>query len=125
MHCTIYFDIIHATKVCVLTLVFSGPPSLTRITSQETHGMVGNNFTLLLVFNGGHTPLTAEWRRNTTNGVTEEIVEGGRVLLDGQHSINLTITDLVLSDAGIYELNVTNQIDSLVFRYTVLVFGEC
>ena len=47
------------------------------------------------------------------------------MLLDGQHSINLTITNLVLSDEGIYELNVTNQIDSHVFRYTVLVFGEC
>ena len=46
------------------------------------------------------------------------------MLLDGQHSINLTITDLALSDAGIYELNVTNQIDSRVFRYTVLIFGE-
>ena len=61
----------------------------------------------------------------TTNGVSETIVEGGRVILDGQHSVNLTITDLVLNDAGMYELNVTNQIGSSVFKYSVHVYGEC
>ena len=78
----------------------SAPPSLTSITPQETSGLVGHNLTLLLVFNGGHTPLTAQWSRNTTNGVSETIVERGRVILDGQHSINLTITDLILDDEG-------------------------
>ena len=85
---------------------------------------MGHNLTLLLVFNGGHTPLTVQWRR-ITNGVGEPIAEEERVILAGQHSVNLTITNLMLSDAGLYELNVTNQIDSRVFEYTVNVYGEC
>ena len=103
----------------------SASPSLTSITPQVTSGLVGHTLTLLLVFNGGHTALTAQWSRITTNGSTENVIEGGRVILDGQHSVNLTITDLILDDAGMYELNVTNQIGSSVLRYTVLVYGEC
>ena len=123
--CTLTPISCYSLIITVCEFVFfssSAPPSLTSITPQVTSGLVGNNLTLLLVFNGGHTPLTAQW---STNGSTENVVEGGRVILDGQHSINLTITDLILDDEGIYKLNVTNEIGSSVFRYTVHVYGEC
>ena len=107
------------------SLLVSAPPSLTRITGGHTSALVGGNLSLLVAFNAGHEPITVNWTKVMSGGVLAPIEAGGRVALDGQHSLNLSIAGIVPKDAGLYELNVVNEVDSVVLRFNVSVFGEC
>ena len=85
---------------------------------------MGGKLSLLVAFNAGHKPLTVNWTKVMSGGVLAPIEAGGRVVFDGQHSLNLSIAGVVPKDAGLYELNVVNEVDSVVLRFTVSVFGE-
>ena len=111
--------------VTVFFSLFSAPPSLTRITDEHTSALVDGKLSLLVAFNAGHEPITVNWTKVMSGGVLAPIEAGGRVVLDGQHSLNLSIAVVVPEDAGLYELNVVNKVDSVVLRFNVSVFGEC
>ena len=106
-------------------LFVSAPPSVTHITDKHTSALVGGKLSLLVAFNAGHEPITVNWTKVMSGGELALIEAGGRVALDGQHSLNLSIAGVVLEDAGLYELNVVNEVDSVVLRFNVSVFGEC
>ena len=87
--------------------------------------LVGGKLSLLVAFNASHKPLTVNWTKVMSGGVLAPIEAGGRVVFDGQYSLNLSITGVVPEDAGLYELNVVNEADSVVLQFNVFVFGEC
>ena len=79
---------------------------------------MGGKLSLLVAFNVGHEPLTVNWTKVMSGGVLAPIEAGGRVAFDGQHSLNLSIAGVVPGDAGLYELNVINKVDSVVLKNT-------
>lgn len=85
------------SMVAVVSVVL--PPSIVQ--QPQSQGIkIGGTFSALVQATGG-TPLTYQWRRNSTN-----LINGGRIA--GVATTNLSITGLVPGDAGNYDVVVTN-----------------
>ena len=85
---------------------------------------MGKTLNLLVLFRGGYTPLDATWSRSGPNGVMKKVEQGERVTFSGQHSLNLTMTNVTLEDEGGYVVNVSNEVGSVILMYTVSVLGK-
>jgi Bacterial lectin/Immunoglobulin I-set domain len=80
----------------------SGPPVVAAPFSlPENNVAVVGGTTTLHVIEGGTAPLTNQWTLNGTN-----IVNGSRI--SGAQSATLVISNVQFSDAGYYQLNITN-----------------
>jgi hypothetical protein len=91
------------------------PPRITlQPIGQEAY--TGSNITFTAGVNG-NTPLSYRWQKNGTN-----LVNGGRI--SGATTIRLSISNIQLSDAGVYRLAVSNAFGSAFTSNVVLTVNQ-
>jgi len=96
--------------ITILPAISSSPPFITNQPASLTN-IVGNNATLS-VTNGGTAPFKYQWYYNTNTALLN------------QTNTSLTITNVQLTNAGMYSVAITNSAGSTNSAYTLLTVWQ-
>ena len=115
-----------AISIYHIPLSLSPPvaPLVSAITPPSTAVPVGKQIQLLVEYRGGFPDPEITWsHHNGINNVT--VSENNRTEQHGLFGINLTISDVSVSDKGTYTLEVSNCGGTVVLEFNVTVLGQC
>ena len=98
-------------------------PLVSAITPPSIAVPVGQQMQLLVEYRGGFPEPEITWSHH--NGVDNVTVsENDRTEQHGLFGINLTISDVSVSDEGTYTLEVSNCEGTVVLEFDVTILGE-
>ena len=101
------------------------PPVISRVSPQQITWVSGNDGRLQVLFEGGFPTPNVTWIRQTLGSTESESIlanENG-FLFSGTHSLNLTLKDVTLADAGNYSVTALNYLGSMSLWFWVNVIG--
>ena len=98
-------------------------PTILRITPPILDVLIGQNITLLVIYEGGYPDPDVTWTRQF-NGVLTDILNDTRASVSGLHGLNLTLVNSTMEDGVVYILTVNNSVSSIQLQFNVSILSK-